>query len=143
MQFSINGWSPVATHLICLFLGLALANISYEPCLEATISPYKVLIPLKNDQFIKISVNRVYSGQKMMLVKYNKKKFKIDCLETEVPGKIRHHNNSYFVEVSKSSSTRYLNSLVNLKQKFYLIPYEKALLYSLCKKSPEVSYGSL
>ena len=139
MQLSINSWSPFASHLICLFLGLALANITYEPCLQEIISPHKIMLPVLNRKFLKISPKRVYSGQKMMLVKLEKNKTDLLCLETESSGKIRRYNQSFFVEVSKKSGKDYLNLL---KDKFYLVPYDFSLMYPLCQSKPEVSYGT-
>lgn len=141
MQFSPKEWPLLATHIVCLFLGVAFSNIFHEPPLEQIISPHKVLIPVNEKQFRLVSVKRVYSGQKVMLVRYNKKKIKIDCLETEAFGKIRIRNNSYFVESSKSSSPSYLKLVTGRKESSYLIPYERALLYDVCKKMPEVTYG--
>ena len=109
MRLSISGWEPIASHIICLFLGVALTNISYKPCLQETLSPNKILIPFSEKKLFKISSERTYSGQKVMLIKNHKKNNKNICLATSSFSKIRKYNGSLFSETSKRSAKEYLN----------------------------------
>ena len=142
MQFSTKEWPLLATHIMCLFLGVAFANISYEPCLQKTLSPYKILIPVHPKQFMFISSKKIYDTQKVMLARFSEKRLKISCLETESFGKMRVQEGLFFLESSKSVSSFYLKLVTEKRGKFFLIPYERALLYNVCERKAEVTYGS-
>ena len=139
MSFSLKGFSPYLSHIICVFLGVALFNLSSSTCEEVFLSPHKILFPVSEKKFLEIDPKRVYSGQKMMLVKSQKDSSSSFCLMTEKPGKVTLSNQSFFIAVSSSAGKDYLNLL---KDKFYLIPYDRSLFLLLCQKDHEVTYGA-
>ena len=141
MLISLKELPLVASHLVCLFLGAALSNMTHESCSDLVFSPHKALIPIKESQFRMIEVKRVYSSQRVMLIRYDNKKMKPDCLETEKPAKIRIINDSYYVETSKSSSSFYWKLMSSKKKSVFLIPYDRALLFEVCQGKPEGTYG--
>lgn len=141
MLISLKELPLAATLLGSFIFGFALAKLTQKPCLQVSFKPSKVLIPLRKDQFRLIDLKRVYSNQKVMLLRYDQDKIRPDCLETEKYGLIRMNHDSYFVEVSKSASKPYWK-LMSHKNFVFLIPYDRALLYEVCHNKPEVSYGT-
>ena len=91
----------MGTHLVCLFLGLALSNVNKKPSIEETISPYNALIPVKNTQFKHVEASRVYSGMRVMLIRAKKDQERSGCLESESYTKMQRKNSSFFVEAKK------------------------------------------
>lgn len=142
MPFSKKEWPLLATHLICLFVGVAVANISYEPCLAKTLSPYKILIPLTKGQFFDLKSNRVYDTQRVMLLRLGSKKEGLKCLVTEEMGRLRVQGSSLFVELGKSASSHFIKLVTEKKGLYRLVPSSRTLLYPLCQDKPEVSYGA-
>lgn len=138
-SFFSSDWPLMATHLVCLFLGLALSNVSAKPSMEETISPYHALIPVKNTQFKYVESARVYSGMRVMLLRVKNDQEKSGCLDSDSYTKVQRKNSSFFVEAKKKDIFSYLKLFTG--RNYFLIPYEQALGYELCSRKLEVSYG--
>ncbi len=138
-SFFSSDWPLMGTHLVCLFLGLALSNVNKRSSMEETISPYNALIPVKNTQFKYVESPRVYSGMRVMLLRGKKDQEKSGCLESESYTKVQRKNSSFFVEAAKKDIFSYIKIFTS--RNYFLIPYEQALGYELCSRKLEVSYG--
>lgn len=141
-NFFPSDWPLMGSHLICLFLGLAVSHVNAKPSLEETISPYKALIPVKSTQFKHIKSSEVYGGMRAMLLRVDKKNEKRSCLISEAYAKVQKKNFSFFVEASSKDIFSYLKLFRRNDKNHFLIPYERALSYELCSRKPEVTYGS-
>lgn len=142
MPFSMKEWPLLATHLLCLFLGVALRNMAYKPSVSRTLSPSKILLPLKTRQIYLMRPSEVYDTQKMMLLKSQKKQRKPDCLYSDKVARMRVHGSFLFVELSKTSLKDYQGLISRSAGEFLLIPYERALSYEICPSKAEVTYGA-
>lgn len=142
MQLAINGWSPIASHLACFFLGIALTNsTNTSPEIKKTYSN-KVIIPLSPTYLSVYYKKNIKKGERLLIAKIKKNMKKPHCKKMLGQAILLDLNKKIILEINKSHAANFLKLLVSKFKKTYtLIPVSQASSYKPCQNKPTVIYN--
>lgn len=139
MQLSINGWHPIASHLVCIITGIALSNImsrqvraSSTPRAELTFSLSQILAkerkPISDDE-VQVNIYKLH-GQEPEC-KMFKNPLRVKKVEERLVFTTTFEDQSGLQHLAKEIKLR---NKVGIDRHLNKVP--------LCRTKPKVQYGS-
>ena len=139
MPLNLKELSPFVTHLVCFFLGMALALMKESQRGQGAFVPSKVYFPVKTSKFIDYPKIKIRNVQKFIVAKkQDKSKHKLCSISHRV-FEIYLDQGYYSIRLNPKDVSKYFYIL---QDSFYLISLDEGRFLPLCQQNPEVSYGS-
>ena len=141
MQLAVKGFSPVASHLACVFLGMALTNsTNYSPKHKQTYSN-QVILPLSPSYLSVYYKKHIKKGDSLLIAKIKKNMKKPYCKTMLGHAKALQINKKIILEINKRHARNFLKFLSSeFKQSYTLIPVSQSSSYKPCQNKPVVTY---
>lgn len=141
-MLSINGWSPVASHLACLFFGIALSNSIKTPTHKTErIYSNKAIIPISSSYLSNYYKDKWKINQQVFIARQDKNYSKPACRTNLGQAKLLKIKKKVILEVTKANAINYLKYLTSKAKTLYtLVPASQNLSFRPCKKQPKIVY---
>lgn len=146
MQFSLNGWPPLASHLTCLLAGYIISNLSYpgEPA-RPQLPKNSIFIPIQQKhQFIRGDqpMNDSPLPRQVAILIHNLQNGQRHTCKIEGLGIQQYSWNGFdFISLPDKSAAEFLWLLNGPGRRFQISDRESLKEIGPCSLSPIVEYG--
>ena len=139
MQLSINGWHPIASHLVCIITGIALSNILSRQ-VRASIPPKGELVFSLNQNLTKTS--KPISEEDMQVNVYKILGQQTECKMFKNPLKVKKIEEQlhFTTTIEEQSGLQHLTKEIKLRNRVGIDRHLNKV--PLCRTKPKVQYGS-
>ena len=130
------------THVACLLLGIMLKNPFASPDVKLRFSASEIYLPLDNKFLFSQDRNKIELGDLLLWVQLSKNKREPRCRFSVVEQRLVHMSSYIVIQTKKSELYQLLAIIKKFNKHLTLLPLEKANKLKLCRKKPEVIYGT-
>jgi hypothetical protein len=139
MQLSINGWHPIASHLVCIITGIALSNILSRQVRASSAPKGELSFSLSQSQ-AKLLKSELEDGTQANI--YKILAHHTECKMFKNPLTLKKIDDRYYfaTTIEEQNGLQHLVKELKLRNKVGVDRNQSKV--PLCKTKPRVQYGS-